>query len=120
MYRGAVAPLVLLALVFVGGGVLGAIVGWTVGRASASRAVRALALRVAPVLERRAIALGIATPSSPSVGVGRDGELTIDSADVVDRVRRTCDAIDEKETPQLGYVDTLRISKEDVEVYMKK
>lgn len=76
--------------------------------------LREVLARVGPVLERRATALGLASPSSPEVNVGRDGELVLEHADGLARLLRLADAIEAHERAQLGYLDTIRVAKDDM------
>jgi hypothetical protein len=50
------------------------------------------------------------------VNVSGDGDLQLDATDPLTRVLRLADTIDEHEHTQLGFVDTIRVSKEDVDV----
>ena len=105
---------------FVGGAGLAAVFTALLGLRARREAVRRIVARAAPLLERQAAALGISTTSNPSVGIGRDGELVVDADDEAARLLRLCDAIDEKDHGHVGYVDTLRVSKDEVDGLLKQ
>lgn len=108
-------PPILVFIAFAAGLVLGVIAcAIAMGRRRGALE-RDLQVRVLPVLERRAHALNLPTTSTPQVNVAGDGELQLDAADPSDRVLKLADAIDEHEHTQLGFVDTIRVSKEDVD-----
>lgn len=109
-------PPILVLIAFAGGIALGALVAVIVMQRQRAAMVRELNVRVLPVLERRAVTLNLPTHSAPQVNVSGDGELELDSADPLTRVLRLADSIDEHEHAQLGFVDTIRVSKEDVDV----
>jgi hypothetical protein len=104
---------------FVAGAGLAAMVTALLGLRARRAAVKRLTTRVAPLLERQAAALGVATTSNPSVGIGRDGELVVDADDEAARLVRLCDAIEERDHGHVGYVDTLRVSKDEVDGLLK-
>ena len=56
----------------------------------------------------------------PSVDVGDDGELQVQERDSFARLMRLADMVEEREHAQLGYVDTIRVSKEGVETSVRK
>lgn len=112
------SPTLVFLTGLVAGTLCGAATCAVLARRSRLALGRTLATRVAPILERRAAALGIHARSSPSVDVGHDGDLVLHGTDAIEQVLRLADAIEEQEHAQLGYVDTIRVSKDEVDANM--
>ena len=108
-------PPLLIVIGFLAGLVLGAVATVVVMQRRRDAIVRELHQHVLPVLERRAIALNLSTHSTPQVNVSGDGELQLDATDPLSRLLAIADAIDDHEHSQVGFLDTIRISKEDVD-----
>jgi hypothetical protein len=105
---------VALAVGIVGGFALAGASFAVMVRRMRAAMVREVVARVGPVLERRAAALGLPSQSSPEVDLGRDGELEVRHEDGFARLLRLADAINSQEQAQLGYLDTIRVAREDV------
>jgi len=113
-YPDIVPPLLIL-IGFLAGLALGMVITATVLQRRRAATVRALQEHVLPVLERRAIALNIPTQSTPQVNFSGDGDLHLDESDPMSRVLGLGEAIDDHEHSQVGFLDTIRISKEEVD-----
>ncbi len=118
-YSVDVPPLPTL-IAFLAGVLVGAVIVAAVLQRRRAAVMAVMHRRVLPVLERRALMLNIPTQSSPQVNVSGDGELQLDADDPWSRVLRLADAIDEHEHSQVGFVDTIRISKNDVDAQVSR
>lgn len=106
---------IALVLGFVTGALCAGVVCAIVVRRTRIALERQVVQRIGPVLERRAAALGVAVPSSPEVGVDpKNGELVLRTEDALTRMFRLAETIDNHEQSQLGFLDTIRVSKEEV------
>lgn len=113
-----VAPTIALLLGFCTGAIsAGLSVGVLVHRRHLA-AVRVLRERVTPVLERHANALGLPASQAVRVGLGVDGELEVRSADT-DPLMALVDALDAHEQGHLGFVDTMRVSRDEVDQHLR-
>jgi hypothetical protein len=92
------------------GGVVVALVG-SRGRATLKQRVLT---HLGPLVDRRAALLGVQADSLTKVDVGSDGELELDGSDRFERLLQVADIVEEREHAQLGYVDTIRVSKDEV------
>lgn len=114
----AVAPVVALLLGFCTGAVsAGLSVGVLVHRRHIA-ATRALRERVTPVLERHAGTLGLPVSQTVRVSLGNDGELEVRASDP-DPLVSLLDAIDAHEQGHLGFVDTMRVSRDEVDQQLR-
>ncbi|MEI8258154.1 MAG: hypothetical protein WCJ30_20955 [Deltaproteobacteria bacterium] len=113
-------PPLLILIAFLAGLVVGGVIVAAVTQRRRAAVTRAMQQRVLPVLERRALTLNLPTQSSPQVNVSGDGELQLDADDPWSRVLRLADAIDEHEHSQVGFVDTIRISKNEVDAQVSR
>jgi hypothetical protein len=111
--RIAVPP-ILVFIAFAAGIAVGALLAAIAMQRRRSALLHELRVRVLPVLERRAVTLDLPTHSAPQVNVSGDGDLQLETADPLTRVLRLADSIDEHEHAQLGFVDTIRVSKDEV------
>jgi hypothetical protein len=106
----ALLPAIIVAFA-AGASVAAALVTWSARRSRGALARRVVSA-VRPVLERRAVALGVPLGAT-EVGMRDDGELEIRGAgDELARVLQLADSIDAREQGQLGYLDTVRVSKD--------
>jgi hypothetical protein len=114
-----VLPILALITGLVAGTLVAGLTLSIIARRMRSSMVREVTRRVGPVLERRAHALGIEMRNTPEVNVGNDGELEITrDEDELGRLLRVADSIDQHEHAQLGFVDTIRVSKEEVDKHI--
>jgi hypothetical protein len=109
-----VDAVIALILGFLSGVLLSAVGFAALARRNRNRLVQDVRNRMGVTLERRAIALGIPMDSPSAVGVGADGELEVRHGDELERLMRLAEAIENHEAAQLGYLDTMKVARDQV------
>jgi hypothetical protein len=112
-----VSPVAFVAGIIVGLLVAGAL-GVVLARRARAALVGEMVDRLSPVLEKRARDLGVSVSIVPSARIGLSGDIELREVSGLERLMRLAEAIEEKDHHQLGYVDTLRVSKDEVDAHM--
>lgn len=87
---------------------------WLVARKRHEAHARRVRERVAPVLERRAAALGLPVSQTVRIGVDHEGELELRGHES-DPLVALAEAIEAHEQGHLGFIDTVRVSRDEVD-----